>query len=78
MEEFKGKERAEKYSKGSGNIQSYSDYLNGYNSALEDSKAPEMLEMLQYIIEDSERGHCLDKEDLEDIKRLIKQATEHE
>ena len=40
------------------------------------SKAPEMLEMLKYIVEEVDRGQYLDNEDLFDIKQLIKQATD--
>lgn len=40
------------------------------------SKAPKMLEMLKYIVEESDRGQYLDNEDIFDIKQLIKQATE--
>ena len=48
----------------------------GYNQALLDSKASEMLEMLKYIVNEVENGQFLDGEDLFDIKQLIKQATE--
>lgn len=41
---------------------------------MENSK--EMLEMLQYILEEGERGQYIDREDLFNIKQLIKQATE--
>lgn len=47
----KGETGAQKYSKGAGSVQAYSDYLSGYNKALEDSKATEMLEMLQNQLE---------------------------
>lgn len=80
--EFKGKQRAERYSKGSGSVQSYSDFLNGYNTALEDSKSPEMLEMLIKLTGLTEalcqvnseiyKEHIL----IQQAKQLIKEATD--
>lgn len=52
------------------------DFKAGYREGLKDSKAHEMLEMLKYIAEESDRGQYLDNEDIFDIKQLIKQATD--
>ena len=53
------------------------DYLAGYNQAIQDSKAPEILEFLQSIVSDYENGLI---EDIEDLairsEQLIKEATE--
>lgn len=52
------------------------DFKAGYREGLKDSKAPKMLEMLKYIVEEADRGQYLDNEDIFDIKHLIKEATE--
>lgn len=69
--EFKGIKSAEQYSKGAGTMQSYSDFLNGYNQALKDSKAPEMLEMLRKLY-----ANDLLKDNQNEVLELLKQATE--
>ena len=64
------------------------DYLAGYNQALEDFKAPEMLEMLKYFTafpdEDFEEDMdkhisfpmTVDARKIKEAKQLIKEATE--
>ena len=49
------------------------DYLNGYNQALKDSKAPEMLEMLKRCERTLREVYEVETTE---IKQLIKQATE--
>lgn len=48
----------------------YDDFTSGYNQALKDSKAPEMLEMLKDIKD------YLGSDKREEVELLIKQATE--
>ena len=50
------------------------DFLAGYTKAIEDSKAPEMLEMLNKLIKAMPLGACI--EEIQEAKQLIKQATE--
>lgn len=55
--EFKGKQRAEEYASKKSSSPVFKenhikDYLSGYNQALKDSKAPEMLQELQETLKD--------------------------
>lgn len=68
--------RAEQYANGKSSASVFSenhirDYLAGYEQALEDSHAPEMLEMLKYIVSKKTLHH----EDLTNINELITKAT---
>jgi len=56
------------------------DYIAGYNQALKDSKAPEMLQMLNRFLE-MHREYDMRPEDelyeyASDVEQLIKEATE--
>mgnify|MGYP003613143727 CR=1 FL=1 len=82
--EFKGKQRAEEYASEKSSSPVFKenhikDYLSGYNQALEDSKSNEMLEMLQWFVENFEgvfhKGTETDNK-VNEAQQLVKQATE--
>ena len=82
--EFKGKQRAEEYASEKSSSPVFKenhikDYLSGYNQALEDSKSNEMLEMLQWFVENFEGVfHKRTETDnkVTEAQQLVKQATE--
>ena len=82
--EFKGKQRAEEYASEKSSSPVFKenhikDYLSGYNQALEDSKSNEILEMLQWFVENFEgvfhKGTETDNK-VNEAQQLVKQATE--
>ena len=83
MREFKGIEQAIKYAERKSSSSVFAeahgrDYLAGYDQALKDSFAPEMLEMLEKIIKTFE-GEGLENYQeirLKQAKEIIKKATE--
>lgn len=77
--EFKGTQRAKEYAKYKSSSSVFSrqhekDYLNGYNQALEDIKAKEMLDMLNKILSETDIHSKSDR--YFEIEKLIKEATE--
>jgi len=81
MREFKGTKQAEIYADGKSSSEVFkrahiTDFLAGYNKAIEDTSAPEMFEMLKGILEDGKRGIYIEKEDLQNIEQLITKITE--
>jgi len=76
MKEFKGTEQAEIYASGKSSLEVFKkahidDFIAGYEQAIEDSKAPEMLEMLEIAKSEFGEYHFL----YNAIDVLIKKAT---
>lgn len=75
--QFKGTERAKEYSKVKSSYSVFTeaheaDFLAGYNQALEDTKASEMLEMLERCLE----SEIIDNSTIKfEIRQLIHSAT---
>lgn len=55
----------------------FDDYTSGYNQALKDSKAPEMLEMLMILVGDIKQGPVdfTKSEKIKMTRRLINEVT---
>jgi len=78
--EFKGTKQSEIYADGKSSSDVFkrahiTDFLAGYNKAIEDTSAPEMFEMFEMLQKVLKENHCtpdLDKE----IQRLLTKITE--
>lgn len=88
MDEFKGTRRAQEYAKNKSTSEvfketHYLDFLCGYNQALHDTKAPEMLQLLKSIFNlqreyygNGSKTHIELIDKAKEIEQLIKQVTE--